>query len=112
LILESEPIAPAATVPVFLLVPRQRMPIGEPAIDPATAAAFVILRIDVLTEGETLAEVGFLAKSVRVLVENRAEIPCRFRMEIALAPDYAKLTREVGALFDSEWGRRRDTLKQ
>lgn len=87
-------------------------PVEQPFIDPPTAAAFRILRIDTLSVGETLVETGHQAKSVRVQVENLSDAPATFRMEIKLGPNYAKMTHELGNVVENAWRRTFDDLRR
>jgi hypothetical protein len=76
--------------------------------DPPTAAAFDLQRIDVLTAGETLDEIGHVATSVRLVVRNRSTQPARFRAEIALSPDLGRMERAIGNIVEEAWRRGRD----
>jgi hypothetical protein len=75
---------------------------------PRARAAFDLQRIDVLTVGETLDEIGHLAMSVRLVVRNRSARPTRFRAEIELTPDLVRMERELGNLVDDAWRKGRN----
>jgi hypothetical protein len=108
----SEPIAPGEVAVIFALVPSADASLDLRPIavwrDPPTAAAFDLQRIDVLTIGETLDEIGHLASSVRLVVRNRSAEAARFRAEIELVPDLQRMERQIGNLFDDTWRRGRD----
>jgi hypothetical protein len=76
--------------------------------DPPTAVTFELQRIDVLTGAETLDEIGHLATSVRLVVRNRSSQRARFRAEIELSPNLARMERELGNLVDQTWRKGRD----
>ena len=108
----SEPIAPGEVAVIFALIPGADASVDlRPAAvwrDPPTAAAFDLQRIDVLTVGETLDEIGHVSSSVRLVVRNRSAEPARFRAEIELLPDLQRMERTIGNLFDEAWRRGRD----
>ena len=107
----SEPIAPGEIAVIFALVPSDaHLALNPTAIwrDPQTAAAFDLQRIDVLTAGETLDEIGLVATSVRLVVRNRSPEPARFRAEIELSPDLERMGRALGNVVEDAWRRGRD----
>jgi hypothetical protein len=107
----SEPIAPGETAVIFALVPGDADADLRPTAvwrDPPTAVAFDLQRVDVLTVGETLDEIGHLATSVRLVVRNISAHPARFRAEIELLPDLARMEHALGNLVDEAWRRGRD----
>jgi hypothetical protein len=107
----SEPIAPGEVAVIFALVAGDANADLRPTAiwrDPPTAAALELQRIDVLTAGETLDEVGHVATSVRLVVRNRSPQAARFRAEIECIPDLARMERAIGNLFDAAWRRGRD----
>jgi hypothetical protein len=111
----SDPVAPGEIVVIFALVPGDAAVDLRPTAiwcDPPTAAAFDLQRIDVLTAGETLDEIGQVAMSVRLVVRNRSERPARFRAEIDLLPDLARMERALGNIVEDTWRRGRDMSRR
>lgn len=107
----SDLIAPGAVAVIFALVPVVTDVDLRPTVvwrDPPTAAAFDLQRIDVLTAGETLDEIGHVAMSVRLVVRNRSAQPARFRAEISLSPDLGRMERALGNIVEETWRRGRD----
>lgn len=107
----SEPIAPGEVAVIFALVPVETHADLKPTAvwrDPPTAAAFELQRIDVLTAGETLDEIGYVATSVRLVVRNCSAQAARFRAEIELLPDLASMARAIGNIVEEAWRRGRD----
>jgi hypothetical protein len=108
----SEPVAPGEVAIIFALLPdggagADLKPVGVWR-DPPTAAAFDLRRIDVLTVGETLDEIGHLAGSVRLVVYNRSPQIARFRAQIDLEPDLSRMEHQLGNIVDAAWRAGRD----
>jgi hypothetical protein len=102
--IESEPVAPGESVAILRLIPDGIVPASAEAfVDPPTAAAFRIERIDELDAGETFAETGHLSRSVRLVVRNTSAAPASFRMTIPVIPDPHALERELGKLAEDAW---------
>jgi hypothetical protein len=108
----SEPVAPGAVAVIFALLPSADVGVNLKPVsvwrDPPTAAAFDVRRIDVLTVGETLDEIGHLAGSVRLVVYNRSPHIARFRAQIDLEPDLSRMEHELGNIVDAAWRAGRD----
>jgi hypothetical protein len=104
MIVTSKPVRAGGRAVVWGLFATNRQPVSQPFVDPPTAAAFVIQRIDVLTEGETHVETGRSGhKAIRVQVENRSDEPAVFRMELELGPNYARMSRELALVVEAGW---------
>lgn len=83
LLVESDTIAPGMPCAILRLIPDGIRPAsGQAFVDPPTAAAFSIERIDELDAGECYAETGHLSRAVRLAVRNVSDAPAVFRMTI------------------------------
>ena len=76
LLVESDTIAPGMPCAILRLIPDGIRPAsGQAFVDPPTAAAFSIERIDELDAGECYAETGHLSRAVRLAVRNVSDAP-------------------------------------
>jgi hypothetical protein len=114
----SDPVSPGARTVVVVLLPESAdhgdlVPTGV-FVSPQTAAAFGTRpeRIDVMTPGETLCEVGHAAAAVRIVVTNRSASPMRYVAQIDLAPRLERLERSIARIVERDWQAAADAAKQ
>jgi hypothetical protein len=104
IVIESALIEPGPAFAILRLIPDGLVPSSAEAIvDPPTAAAFQIERIDELDAGETFAETGHRSRSVRIVVRNLSDAPAIFRMVIGVMSDPRALERELTIIAEDAW---------
>ena len=102
----SERIPPGYTVALLVLIPEGLIAYDQAYVDPPTASAFTIERIDPLDAGETFAETGHRIASIRLSVRNRSSAPAIFRGEIPVClpgEHPAMLARELPRIAERDW---------
>ena len=113
LYIETDSIGPNQDHVIFRLLPDHVIPSdGAGYIDPPSAAAFAIIRIDELTPGETEAEIGRRHRAVRIVVRNHSDEPAKFRMEIPVLPNPVKLGQELTKICDDAWRAAWDRIRR
>jgi hypothetical protein len=107
---ESLEIPPGEVAQMICVVPRRRRLTGV-FMDPPTAAAFTIERIEVLTPGEMHVLSGMLTPGALIAVRNGSIHPARFRAELECPPDVDQLERELEVIVDRDWRAAYDRAK-
>lgn len=100
--MESAPFAPGSSGAIVCLLPRLRR-VAAVDMDPPTAAAFTVDRLDELTPGETHVLCGELAPALRLVVTNTGAAVARFRAAVATLPELARVEAQIGRVVERDW---------
>ncbi len=104
---ESREILPGESAHVICAVRRRRR-LAAVYMDPSTAAAFTIERIEHLTPGEMHLLSGMLTPGALIAVRNGSAAAARFRAELECPADAEPLERELAAIVERDWGEAHD----
>jgi hypothetical protein len=81
-------------------------------MDPPTAAAFTVERVELLTPRETHAIAEVLAHGVLIAVRNDHRRPRRFRAEITEVRDVGEMEDELGRVVERDWAAAYDRARR
>jgi hypothetical protein len=111
MIIQSNRIAPGARQCLIGLV-RDREKVAAVNMDPPSAAAFALERVDALTAGEVSAHTNgrYLAPGCLVTIRNTSSAPAVFRAEVVGGPDVEQLVHEIEEKAEEAWTRGGDPI--
>lgn len=110
MLFQSQPFWPGQSGALIAVLRPGCRPVGL-YMDPPTAAAFQIERIDELRASETmdlLQTETADAPALRIVLRNRGATPAAFRAQIDLMPDLSALELQLGNAVDAAWREARD----
>jgi hypothetical protein len=108
---ESEEVLPGQVAQVVCVLHQGVVARGV-YMDPPTAAAFAIERVDPLTAGELHVLTGILAPGLSITVRNDAQSARRFRAEIQVARDLDVLEDELAHVVERDWAATYDRARR
>jgi hypothetical protein len=107
----SEEVLPGQVAQVICVLRRGTVA-GGVYMDPPTAAAFTIERVDALTPGEMHVLTSIAAPGVAITVRNDAGSARRFQAEVVETRDLGDMAQELARIVERDWGVAYDGAKR
>jgi hypothetical protein len=108
---ESEEVLPGQVAQVICAIAPGKVARGV-YMDPPTAAAFTIERVDQLTPGEMHVLANLLLPGVCITVRNDGDRARRFRADVDVATDLEAMEDELAHVVDRDWAAAYDRARR
>jgi hypothetical protein len=108
---ESEEVLPGQIAQVICVLPHGRVARGV-YMDPATASAFTIERVDPLTAGEMHVLANVALPGICITVRNDGPTARRFRADIDATPDLDIMEDQLARVVDRDWAAAYDRARR
>jgi hypothetical protein len=108
---ESEDVLPGQIAEVICVLVRGTVASGV-YMDPPTAAAFTIERVEPVTPGEMHVLANVVAPGVCITVRNDGPTARRFRAEVDVTRDLDAMEDELARIVERDWADARDRARR